>query len=84
MNCKNYFDRNEDIYEGLNFKDNIDLQGQCVVASYKYGCGNVHNAYVKGTLFNTYLNSNWIDGDNANYLRRFNEVYNNMDYEIGE
>lgn len=86
MNCKNYFDSNEDIYidPNYNFKDNIDLQGQCVVASYKYGCGNIHKAYLNNTLYDTYLNKDWNDREGTNYLRRFNEIYNSMQNEIGE
>ena len=81
-NCKNFFDRDEQIYSDLNFKDNSNLQGKCVIASYKYGAGNVDSSYRNDTLFDTYLNDYWIDGSGSNYVKRFSEVYSSLDNDF--
>jgi len=76
-NCKNFFDRDEVIYKDPNydFKDNIEMQGDCVVASYHYGAGNIINAYYDGTLKSTYLNPNWVDSEGKNYWKKFEDAY---------
>lgn len=79
MNTKNYFRYGKDIYKDLDFKDNPNLQEKCVVASYKYGPGNVLKAYKNGELLDKYLNANWIDGDGANYVKKYSEVYNSIE-----
>ena len=80
-NSKNRLKEGKANYEKMGVKFSLDLQEKLLYAMYFYGEGNVQIAINNGKIFDTYLNPEWRDSNDHNYV---NKVLENKEKLYGE